>query len=51
MALGRYPIQEIPDRVFIGFCTNARIGFAAAAVIEAKVANGVRALVAPVRRR
>ena len=45
------PIQEIKlDRVFIGSCTNSRIGDlrAAAAVIDGrKVADGVYAMVVP----
>ena len=49
------PIQEITlDRVFIGSCTNSRIGDlrAAAAVIEGrKVASGVSAMVVPGSQR
>jgi 3-isopropylmalate/(R)-2-methylmalate dehydratase large subunit len=47
----RTPIQDIsPDRVFIGSCTNSRIGDlrAAAAIVEGRrVADGVRAMVVP----
>ncbi|MGI8631063.1 MAG: 3-isopropylmalate dehydratase large subunit [Solirubrobacterales bacterium] len=45
------PIQEIPlERVFLGSCTNSRIGDlrAAAEVVQGhKVADGVRAMVVP----